>query len=82
MTGGGGLYQSPREKPETMNKEIISKQPTTSEKPQNFGLNGGNQYSFGSLGSQIFGANNQIPTNDGDTYQSGEPIRQKNQNMF
>jgi hypothetical protein len=79
MTGGGGLYQSPRAKPETMNKEIISKQPTTSEKPQNFGLNGGNQYSFGSLGSQIFGANNQIPTNDGDTYQSGEPIRQKNQ---
>ena len=77
--GGGGLYQSPRAKPETMNKEIISKQPTTSEKPQNFGLNAGNQYSFGSLGSQIFGANNQIPTNDGDTYQSGEPIRQKNQ---
>ena len=77
--GGGGLYQSPRAKPETMNKEIISKQPTTSEKPQNFGLNGGNQYSFGTLGSLIFGANNQIPTNDGDTYQSGEPIRQKNQ---
>ena len=76
--GGGGLYQSPRAKPETMNKEIISKQPTTSEKPQNFGLNGGNQYAFGSLGSQIFGANNQTPTNDGNTYQEN-PIQQKNQ---
>ena len=59
-------------------EKSISKQPTTSEKPQNFGLNGGNQYAFGSLGSQIFGANNQTSTNDGNTYQEN-PIRQKNQ---
>ena len=78
MSGGAGLYQSPRAKPQSQNRDIISKQPTTSEKPQNFGLNGGNQYAFGSLGSQIFGSNNQIPTNDGNTYQEN-PIRQKNQ---
>ena len=79
MSGGGGLYQSPRVKPQTQNRDVISEQPKTSEKPQNFGLFGGAHYEHGTLGSLIFGANNQTVTNDGDTYQSGEPVQQKNQ---
>lgn len=79
MTRRNNLYQSPRSKPATQNRDIVSNQPSTSEKPQDFGLFGGFQQITSAINNAIFGAHHQKPTNDGDTYNSGTPIKQTNQ---